>query len=342
MQTKLLITSIVIAIIIVGIIAYTYTKQSQKYETLIIFHAGSLTGAVEDYASILMEEYKIKVLNEPSGSVDAIRKVVDLHKPADVIMSADYRLIPSLMFDGGYANWCLIFASNEMVIAYTNKSLYAEEINNENWLEIILRENVRIGFSDPNRDPCGYRSLMVLALASKKYENYKPLKVLEEHAEIRFNINETGIFIDATGVNPDSAKIFVREKSVDLISLLEAGVIDYAFEYRNVAVSKHLMFVELPEEVNLANPSLDGWYSKVSVKIYGSGGKIRILSAASIAYGLTISENAPHPDLARKFVEFLLSDKGVQVLVDNGFKPLKPTIIGEAPSWLENIVAEVS
>ena len=244
--------TITVAIVVAAAVGF-WTWRAEQTEKLIVFHAGSLTEVVEDVGAILSGEYGIQVVNEPSGSVDAVRKVTDLGRSCDVLMSADYRLIRDMMFEGGYADWVLVFASNEMVLAYTNKSLYADEINSENWLEILLRDEVRVGFADPNRDPCGYRALMVLALASVHYGTEEPLRTLEDHASVTYVDNGTFILIDATELQPDSVKVFVREKSVDLISLLEAGVLDYAFEYRNVALAKGLRFVNLPDEVDPTN-----------------------------------------------------------------------------------------
>ncbi|HDD72056.1 MAG TPA: tungstate ABC transporter substrate-binding protein WtpA, partial [Candidatus Bathyarchaeota archaeon] len=247
--------AITIVIVVAAAVGF-WTWRAEQTEKLIVFHAGSLTKVVEDMGAALSGEYGIRVVNEPSGSVDAVRKVTDLGRSCDVLMVADYRLVKDMMFDG-YADWVLVFASNEMVLAYTDKSLYADEVSSENWLEILLRDEVRVGFADPNRDPCGYRAIMVLALASIHYGTEEPLRMLEDHASVTYVDNGTSVLIDATELQPDSVKVFVREKSVDLVSLLEAGVLDYAFEYRNVAQAKGLRFVELPDEVNLANPDMD-------------------------------------------------------------------------------------
>ena len=330
------------AVITIGIVVTAVcllTWRAEQTEKLIVFHAGSLTKVVEDVGAVLSGEYGIRVVNEPSGSVDAVRKVTDLGRPCDVLMVADYRLVRDMMFDRGYADWVLVFASNEMVVAYTDKSLYADEISSENWLEVLLRDDVRVGFSNPNRDPCGYRALMVLALSLIHYGTEEPLRMLEEHASVSYTDNGTCLLVDATELRPDSVKVFVREMSVELVSLLEAGVLDYAFEYRNVALSKGLRFVELPVEVNLADPGLDGWYSRVAVRIVGAGGIVKTLRGASIAYGLTIPRCVVHEEYAMKFVELLLSDRGKQILFEDGFRPLdQPFTVGSPPPWLDELV----
>ncbi len=52
---------------------------------------------------------------EPAGSVDVIKKVTETKKPADVVASADYALIPKNMIPND-ADWYLTFAKNSMVL----------------------------------------------------------------------------------------------------------------------------------------------------------------------------------------------------------------------------------
>jgi molybdate/tungstate transport system substrate-binding protein len=66
--------------------------------------------------------------------------------------------------------WNIRFATNQLVLCYTDKSRFAKEINADNWRKILSRKGVIWGHSDPNLDPCGYRSLMVLQLAEKFYK----------------------------------------------------------------------------------------------------------------------------------------------------------------------------
>ena len=67
------------------------------------------------------------------------------------------------------ADWYVTFAKNQMVLCYTNESKYADEITAENWYEILGKSDVAWAFSDPNLDPCGYRSPMVIQLAEAHY-----------------------------------------------------------------------------------------------------------------------------------------------------------------------------
>lgn len=47
----------------------------------------------------------------------------------------------------------------------------------------------------------------------------------------------------------------VRQKAIELVAMVESGTMDYAFEYKSVAVQHGLKYVELPVEINLKDPA---------------------------------------------------------------------------------------
>ncbi len=68
-----------------------------------------------------------------------------------------------------YASWSIRFATNEIVIAFQEKARYASEINSQNWMDILLRDDVTYARSDPDSDPCGYRTVLTFKLAENYY-----------------------------------------------------------------------------------------------------------------------------------------------------------------------------
>jgi len=107
---------------------------------LIIFHAGSLTVPVAKLSGAFRELHPlIKIQTEAAGSRTTARKISELDREADLVMSADYQVIDSLLIPE-FATWNVLFARNSMVITFTANAAYADEINGENWYEILLRE----------------------------------------------------------------------------------------------------------------------------------------------------------------------------------------------------------
>nr|WP_142934433.1 tungstate ABC transporter substrate-binding protein WtpA [Balnearium lithotrophicum] len=301
---------------------FPFPSFSADKVNLIVFHAGSLTvpfeAAKKEFERLHPE---IDVRLEPSGSVQAIRKVIDLKKPCDVVASADYSLIPKLMFPK-FSNHVYAFARNELVLCYTNSSKYSNEINENNWYEILKKSNVKWGFSNPNLDPCGYRTLMALSLADFYYK--KPIfESLLSNSNLSLAREQDGILITVPNSLKTNHHIFIRPKAVALLGLLESGTIDYAFEYKSVALQHKLKFVELPPEINLSSIKFKDFYSKVYVKL--ANGKL--IKGKPIVYGITTVLGAPHPKEAKLWEDFIISGKGAEILRRNYQEPMYPPIL---------------
>ena len=315
-KVKLLITIVLLSAVFAG----CSTKKTN--EKLVVFHAGSLTKPMQKFAKMFEQKYGVRVYCEAAGSAATIRKVVDLHRKADVVASADYSLIPKMMYPK-YANWTIMFARNEMVVVYTNKSRYSNEINSSNWYRILEKPDVRIGFSNPNDDPCGYRAQMVMELARLYYG--KPIyhRLVEENSNMRF-VDENGTYVlrmpPTTELKVNTSKIKMRSMEMSLIGLLQSGDVDYVFLYKSVAKQFGLKYVELPPQINLGSKKYEKLYSKVEV-ILANG---KVVRGKPIIYGLTIPKNALHKKLAIDFVEMVL--KNPDVFKELGQSPIVPAL----------------
>ena len=280
----------------------SFSQSRREQKELIIFHAGSLSVPIKQIA----QEYEkrnpgTKIFLESAGSLVCARKVTELKKPCDIIASSDYFVINELLIPD-YTSWSIRFATNEIVIAYLEKSKYANEINSANWMEILQRKDVIYSRSDPDSDPCGYRTLFTFMLAEKYY-------------------NKPGLTEKMSSKNKD----YIRPKEVDLVALLESNAIDYMFQYKSVAIQHGLKYIELPKEINLSDPSKNNIYSSVSTDVAGSkpGLKMKV-TGDYINYSITVLDNAPQKEEAVNFVEFLLGEEGMKIFRTNGQEPIIP------------------
>lgn len=300
-----------------SVFCFSQQKQGGLSGDLIIFHAGSLSVPMKEIAA----EFKtlhpdVRIMLETAGSVECARKITDLQKPCDIMASADYQVIDKMLIPR-YADWNIRFVSNEMCIVYTAKSRYQDKINDKNWFEILLKKDVAYSRSDPNADPCGYRSVMTMQLAEKFYKKPGLAKMLM-----------------AKDQN------YMRPKEVDLVALLEIEALDYIFIYKSVAVQHRLKYLELPDEINLKNPAYSGFYQQATVEINGKQpGQKETMRGEAMIYGITILKDAPHKQSAIAFLQFLLSkDKGMKILERNG----QPSVIPMASPNYEMIPAELN
>ena len=282
---------------------------SEKNE-LVIFHAGSLSVPFREIAAEFKKQYPgIDIKAEAAGSRACARKVCDLKKECDIVASADDKVISSLLMPD-YADYNICFATNEMVIAYTDKSKYSDLVEAGNWHEILLKEDVALGRSDPDQDPCGYRTLILFQLAEKHYG----IPGLSERLQRKDK--------------------YIRPKETDLLALLEAGEIDYLFIYRSVAVQHGLKAVILPDQINLKSGKWADFYRTASVELSGKEpGQVIVRKGEPMVYSVTIPKSAENPDMAEKWIAFLLSKEGRQIMEKNG----QPCIIPALADGFDNL-----
>jgi molybdate/tungstate transport system substrate-binding protein len=289
-------------------------------KNLIIFHAGSLSVPVRKLAEAFEKANPgVTVLTEAAGSLHSARKITELGKPCDIMLSADHIVVSSMLIPF-YAAWNIRFATNEMVIAYRRESKYSSVFRSDNWADILLKDDVIIGRADPDADPCGYRTVFTARLAESLYDR-------------------PGLADSLLGKD----KEYIRPKEVDLVALAETGVIDYMFQYRSVAIQHGLLYLELPDEINLSSPGLTDRYSGVSYMIPGEEPGLRTeVRGDYISYSGTIMNEAPQKELAMKFFTFMLSDEGRRIFRECGQEPIIPAVADDphvVPVQLKNYIS---
>lgn len=232
---------------------------------------------------------------ETGGSRFLLRQLLDLGPRMDLLALADASLFSDAR--GPRApRWWLEFAGNELVIAYTPRSRAAGEINAGNWMDILLRPDVAFGYADPALDPEGYNTLRAWQRAARYYR--RPDLAARLKAAV-----------------PAANR---RPQSVALLALLEAGQLDYAWEYRSVAEQHGLRYVRLPAAINMA---------------------------AEIVYGITVPATATNVNGALAFLRLLASPRGAAALIAADQPPRTPPCVagqpGAAPpplaSWLASL-----
>jgi len=289
--------------LLIPLLLLSPARASGLQGDLIIFHAGSLAIPFKQISEAFMAANPgVRILREAAGSRTCARKITDLGKPCDVMASADYTVIDNLLIPD-HADWNIAFATNEMAIMYRPDSAFADEITSDNWPEILLRKGVRYGHSDPDADPCGYRSQLTWQLAEKYYHLPGLYRKLRQHC-------------------PPAN---IRPKETDLIALLESGELDYLFIYRSIARQHGMPYVILPDEINLKSAAMADYYRQASIRISGKKpGETVTKTGKPMIYGITICKKAPNREVAEAFVAFVIGPEGRKIMQANGQPPIFP------------------
>ena len=299
--------NIIMVIIVIAVLFSQFTMAGIAGESsqgeLVIYHAGSLTIPVANLKEAFRELHPdLEIKSVAGGSRKIARLVAETGQKADILMSADYTVIDTLLIPD-HADWNILFAENSMVVMYTDESKYADKINEENWYEILTREGVEYGHSEPDMDPCGYRSVLLFQLAENYYQQEGLNQALLDNCPQKN----------------------IRPKSVELISLLETGALDYAFEYESVALQHQIMddkfkYIKLPAAINLSSIEYADDYAQATVELSGTEpGQTVTKKGQPIVYGVTMPFNGENRDNAIAFMQFLLDqEKGLKVIREAG------------------------
>ena len=230
--------------------------EQGRSTTVAILAAGSLQRALE---AGLAPAVDVPVAVEAHGSATVARMIAEGQRDPDIVTVADTALFEAPLSPP----WYSVFASNAVVLAYNPDTDGGERIadaDERRWYEPLVDGDVRLGRTDPDQDPLGYRALFTLELASRYYDGASNLgeKILRREQ-----------------IYPETA----------LVSQFETGAIDAAIAYRNMAVERDYEYVDLPDQIDLSNPEYaEAWYSTVSYTL-PSGQEVR---GGLVSYGSTI------------------------------------------------------
>jgi molybdate/tungstate transport system substrate-binding protein len=351
-------SAFLIIILVCTFIFFFYVVLPSEKTTLKALCAASLLfpmGKVEEAFEKAHPDINVEI--EGHGSIQVIRQVTELGDKADLLMVADYSLIPPMMYNSSetgsnqsFADWYIRFASNKIVLAYTDLSRYADEVNATNWFSVLMRSDVVFGFPNPMIDALGYRALMTMQLAESYYENdsiFYNLVTRNFEPPISSVPDDGNYTIFVPEVQQPKGPVILRASSIQLIPLLETGSIDYCFLYMSNAKQYGLPYVELPDEINLGNPQFESSYEHVIVRFelqrFSTIGLDRL--GKTIYYGFTIPNNAVHENLAVEFAQFLLSDEGRSIFESTWHPIFLPSYTDNkqgVPSVLQNLVVQES
>ncbi len=278
-------------------------KPAGKDQAVVVFAAASLARAFSDLKLDVEREPGLQVLLSLSGSQEACRKVSELGHRADIVATADYRVIDQILRPR-HAAFTVRFTTNELVLAHLQHSRFTEEVSAANWFTVLLRPGVRLGMASPDLAPLGYATLLVWQLA-----------------ELHEGKHRVGPDL-AARLRDRCAPEHVTPDESELLQLLQSRAIDYAFMYRSTAEEHNLKLVELPARYSLGAVEHAAFYARATVRVRMD--RPRRMTGAPLVYGVTIPSSAPNPGAAARFLQELLGPVGQRSLRRTGFRPLVP------------------
>jgi molybdate/tungstate transport system substrate-binding protein len=231
--------------------------------------------------------------------------------PDDVFVSVALTATSSQYLKNLTSNWAVGFASDQMVLAYSNSTQTAAATNvigfantaaasnaTSDWnafFAALTSGGVKLGIGNPVSDPAGLRGWLVLEAAGYLYSGGNQQAYATPLIQSSSNV---------TGTN-----------AAALVAPLQGGQIQFLFIYKSAAVLDGLKFLTLDSHVNLGSPSLGSFYSQFSYT--DSAGKS---AGAPIVLCITIPLSAVNTAEALQFVQYVIQN--ARTLSTSGLQPL--------------------
>jgi molybdate/tungstate transport system substrate-binding protein len=265
-----------------------------------VLYAGSLTAVMEkSIGPSFTHKTGYAFQGEGQGSTGAANMMRDGLRKPDVFISADAAVNEKTLM--GAANhdlvrWYITFASAELVLGFNPKSKFAPQFEEAQaghraWYEVLAEPGVKLGRTDPDLDPKGYRTLFLFSMAQNYY--HKP-----------------GI-VALLGGPHNPAQIFPEP---ELLARLEAGQVDAAIFYKHEVLAHAWPYIAFPPQLNQGDPALAALYAGQTYMTQ----KGVLMRGSPILFTATIPVAATDPRGAAEFVEFLLSPDGRKLLARAG------------------------
>jgi molybdate/tungstate transport system substrate-binding protein len=292
-------------VIIAGWLGVPDGSQAQDGKVLHVALAGTMERVISRQigpAFTAATGYTLDVTRQ--SSVLLANRIASGELMPDVYISSDANVMELVMgpANNDRARWYLPILRSRTVIMHGAQSRFNNDIEAVRagklpWYELMQRPGLVLKRPNPTIDAGGYRAILVFDLAERLY-NLPGLK-----QRVLGNDNNEGQYFDRT-------KDF---------SLIRDGRIDAFVTFITNSFVEGLPFLDLPEEVDQSNPSMQNWYATASY----TNPRGQTFHGAYAAYAVTIPVAAANPSEAEAFVRLLLSEKGMTMFERAGFYRFK-------------------
>lgn len=293
--------------------------------TVSVFYAGSLVNLNENlvgpaFASASGYPYQ----GEGAGSGAIANQIKGRLATPDVVEFADPGVNATLMgaANGNYVTWYFRFATSQLVIGFDPKSNVARKFllvqkHKLPFYRALQQKGLRIGRTDPNIDPKGYRAIWMANLAQKVYH----LKGFERK-----------LF----GSPENASQVFPEQV---LVARMLTGQVNAGIFYLSEVKDLGIPYISLPPQVNLGSTK----YAKRYATQHFTTSTGQKVTGAPIEYTITIPRTVKNEAGAEAFVRFVLSPRVRAIAAMHGLLPLKTIVSGDrstVPGTLTRLIGK--
>ena len=291
--------------IVAGWLAAAGGSQAEDGKVLQVALAGTMEQVIRRQIGptfTVATGYTLDVTRQ--SSVLLANRIASGELKPDVYISSDANVMELVMgsANNDRARWYLPILRSRTVIMHGTQSRFNNDIEMVRagklpWYELMQRAGLVLKRPNPTVDSGGYRAIFVFDLAERLYK----LPGLKQR--VLGNDDNEGQYFDRTKEFP----------------LIRDGSIDVFVTYITNPLVEGLPFLDLPEEIDQSNPSMQDWYATASY----TNPRGQTFRGTYAAYAVTIPMAAANPTAAEDFVRLLLSEKGMTTFERAGFYRFK-------------------
>jgi molybdate/tungstate transport system substrate-binding protein len=295
------------------------------------FSADAYTAEVTSLLNGFSTSTGAQVAPVKSGGSFADANQIAAGAPDDVFVSVALSATSSQYLKNLTSNWAVGFASDQVVLAYSNATQAAatsvidlatkaaKSNATSDWnafFAALTSGGVKVGISNPVSDPAGLRGWLVLEAAGYLYSGGDQQAYVSPLLQNDANVTGTS--------------------AAALVAPLQAGQIQFLFIYKSAAVSDGLKFIALDPHVNLGSATLGSFYSQFSYT--DSAGKT---VGAPIILCITVPLSSVDTAEALQFVQYVVQNaKGLSSF---GLQPFPTALLYSnvsPPAPIEALVSQ--
>ncbi len=302
----------VIAVVIAAAGGYLYTSRHSTSQTstattsstsgrgpLILYVADAYSLEGQTLLSAFSDQTGVPTAPPKAAGSLVLAQQIAQGNPVSVFISVSKSAVQSQYLGNQSSGWAIGFAGDQMILAYTNATLQSPSASatiadskkasssntTQDWntfFSDLTSGSLKVGISDPNADPAGYRGWIVLEAAGNTYANNST----------HFTRRMLSSGINVTG-----------SSAANLIAPLQAGQIQFLFIYKSAATSHGLNYLLLPDTTNLGNPAKSAYYSKFTYTL-----KTGVQKGAPIVLYITVPRDSTDYTDSVQFTVFTVTN----------------------------------
>jgi molybdate/tungstate transport system substrate-binding protein len=329
---------VAVALIIVVVAAagayavYTYYYVSKQSTPLLVDTADLYVAESSYLYSAFSNSTGIPYATPHSAGSTALAAQLKAGSPDSVFVSVSKQALESSLMGNRSSGWGIAFVNDQMSIGYASSSgqpsgfqailndyTTASATNSSSaWNSFftdLTSGSVKVGISNPNTDPAGYRAWLVLEAAGQSFDgnrSYFTDRMLQAKANV-------------TGAS-----------AAMLVAPLQAGQIQFLFMYKSAAISHGLTAMLLPRHIDLGDTTLGSYYSQFT---YTTSAGVQ--KGGPVLLFVTVPNNSTETTQALNFVVYIIQHSST--MSSYGLVVLSPALLynsTDVPAPIANLLAQ--